>query len=86
MSSRATVENINPTILRQCREQMGLSLDDVRKTVASIEKIENGDKKPTFNQIDQLAELYLVPRWVFIADDLPHEYQFDRIHPCLSSI
>lgn len=81
MSSRATVDNINPTILRQCREQMGLSLDDVRKTVASIEKIENGDKKPSFNQIDQLAELYLVPRWVFIADNLPQEYQFDQSIP-----
>ena len=81
MSSRATVENINPTILRQCREQMGLSLGDVRKKIASIEKIENGDKKPTFNQIDQLAELYLVPRWVFIADNLPHEYQFDKSIP-----
>ena len=81
MSGRATVENINTTILRQCREQMGLSLDDVKRTVASIEKIENGGKKPTFNQIDQLAKLYLVPRWVFISDDLPQEYQFSETIP-----
>ena len=81
MSGRATVDNINPTILRQCREQMGLSLDDVKRTVASIEKIENGGKKPTFNQIDQLAKLYLVPRWVFISDDLPQEYQFSETIP-----
>ena len=81
MSGRATVDNINTTILRQCREQMGLSLDDVRQKVASIEKIESGNKKPTFNQIDKLAELYLVPRWVFIADDLPREYQFDQSIP-----
>ena len=75
------VENINKDILRQCREQIGLSLPDVAKKVAKITGIEQGDLKPTFKQIDTLADLYKVPRWVFISDHLPEKYQFDKAIP-----
>jgi len=75
------VENINKDILRQCREQIGLSLPVVAKKVAKIAGIEQGDQKPTFKQIDTLADLYKVPRWVFISEHLPEKYQFDKAIP-----
>ncbi len=75
------VENINKDILRQSRGQIGLSLSVVAKKVAKIGAIEAGDQKPTFKQLNTLAELYKVPRWVFISDHLPEKYQFDKAIP-----
>jgi Zn-dependent peptidase ImmA (M78 family) len=80
------VENINKDILRQCREQIGLSLPDVAKKVAKIAAIEQGNQKPTFKQIDTLADLYKVPRWVFISDHLPEKYQFDKAIPAFRQL
>ncbi|MCG7852856.1 MAG: XRE family transcriptional regulator [Methanosarcinaceae archaeon] len=80
------VENINKDILRQCREQIGLSLPDVAKKVPKIAAIEQGDQKPTFKQIDTLADLYKVPRWVFISDHLPEKYQFDKAIPAFRQL
>ena len=71
------VENVNPSVLRQCREQLNLSLDAVAKKMKAIVAIEEGTQFPTFRQLDQLSELYSVPRWVFISDSLPEEYQFN---------
>ena len=75
------VEAINPEILRQCREQMGISVEEARKKVHTIIDIENGNKKPTFNQINTLSSLYGVPRWVFISDSLPEQYQLNQSIP-----
>jgi len=75
------VENVNIQILRQCREQMGFNLGDVKNKVASIEAMETGKKKPTFKQLDTLANLYNVPRWVFVSDELPTKYNFARAIP-----
>jgi len=80
------VENINKDILRQCREQIGLSIPVVAKKVAKIAAIEQGDQKPTFKQIDTLADLYKVPRWVFISDHLPGKYQFDKAIPAFRQL
>lgn len=77
----AQVENINPDILRQCREQIGLSFTDVEKKIKKIAAIENGEQKPTFNQLNTLAELYNVPRWVFVSEFLPEQYQFNNAVP-----
>lgn len=68
--------NLNLNILKQCREQMSLSLEQAAKHVRTISKIESGEKRPTYNQLDNLSDLYQVPRWVFIADDLPEEYKY----------
>ena len=78
---RATVRNINVEVLRQCREQMALSLEGVKKKVHSIEAIESGDKYPTFRQLSVLAETYNVPRWVFVSEQLPSEYNFVKSVP-----
>ena len=74
----ARVENINPKVLRQCREQAGLSHADVGKKIKLIVDIEEGKQHPTFKQLDTLSELYNVPRWVFVSEDLPEEYQFNK--------
>ena len=75
------VEKINPSVLRQCREQISMSLAEAEKKVGKLEDIENGEKKPTYKQIDDLAKLYGVPRWVFISESLPEQYQFDKAIP-----
>ena len=74
----AKVENVNPEVLRKCREQIGLSLFDVKKKVPKIAAIEQEEWEPTFKQLDTLAELYKVPRWVFTSESLPEQYQFNR--------
>ncbi len=77
----ARVKNINPNVLRQCREQIGISLSDVKKKVKLISTIEQGDGLPTFNQLDILSKLYGVPRWVFVSESLPKQYQFEKVVP-----
>lgn len=72
----ATVENVNVAILLQCRKQMALDVEEVKKKVGSIKSIESGAKYPTYKQLDVLAHLYKVPRWVFISEELPSEYNF----------
>ena len=72
------VENVNPEVLRKCREQIGLNLSDVKKKVPKIASIEQEEWKPTFKQLNTLAELYKVPRWVFTSESLPEQYQFNR--------
>jgi Zn-dependent peptidase ImmA (M78 family) len=43
-------------------------------------------QKPTFKQLDTLAEFYKVPRWVFISDQLPEKYQFDKAIPAFRQL
>ncbi len=81
MKTRVENININVAILRQCREQMALSIEDVKKKGISIEDIELGKRWPTFRQLDILAEMYNVPRWVFISDQLPSEYNYVKSVP-----
>ena len=76
-----TVENVNVRILQECREQIGLTIDEVSGKVASIVKIESGGKPPSFKQLDTLAHLYNVPRWVFISEEIPEKYRFARMIP-----
>lgn len=76
--TRLRVENIHPDILRQCREQIGLNIEQAQRkaSIKTLDKIEEGEVKPTFNQIAKLANLYQVPQWVFLKDKLPSRYQF----------
>ena len=75
------VKNVKGAILRQCREQLALSLEEVKKKVKFIEDIEEEKKCPTFKQLNTLAEMYNVPRWVFISDKLPSEYNYVKSVP-----
>ncbi len=72
-------ENTNTEILRQCREQLGMTIEKVTRKVKKIAEIENGDVKPTFKQLDSLSWLYQVPRWVFISEEFPEQYQIERL-------
>ena len=71
--------SVNTDILRQCRENMALSVNDVRSRINSIEKIEAGEKQPTFKQLKTLSELYQLPDWVFICEELPEKYQLNQL-------
>ena len=73
------IENINPQILRQCREQIGLSIEQAEKkaNVNKLTSIEAGEKYPTIKQIENLAKRYHVPTWVFLEKELPAKYHFD---------
>ncbi len=75
------IDNINTEILRQCRQQIGLNILEVKGKIKKIEEIEEDKQKPTFNQLNTLAQLYNVPRWVFISDKLPEKYKFDKALP-----
>ncbi len=79
--SASLIKNANPAILRACREQINMDIAEVKKKVASIIDIEAGEKHPTINQLDRLSELYLVPRWIFINETLPPQYQFNKTSP-----
>ncbi len=70
------VGNVNPNILKECREQMAYEIKTVRKTIPSIDKLEAGAKKPTFKQLAELSKLYCVPDWVFISEQMPERYKF----------
>jgi len=75
------VKNINLEILKFCREQIGISSEEVIKKVPKLLEIEAGIRQPTFKQLDDLAALYNVPRWVFIRDSLPEQFKYDKTVP-----
>ncbi len=75
------VKSINTRILKQCRKQIGLSVDDVVKKIPKILDIEEGILNPTFKQLEILSVLYKVPRWVFISEELPKKYVFKSSVP-----
>ena len=81
------IKNTNADILRQCREQMRLTCDEVQKAIKiTISHIESGELSPTIKQLDKLGELYGVPPWVFIAESLPEQYQFTKSVPAFNSL
>jgi len=78
MAQLAQKFNLNLDILRHCREQMALPLEVVREKVKSIADIEAGKERPTYEQLDDLSDLYEVPDWVFISESLPEEYRYSH--------
>ena len=74
------VKKVKPKILRQCREQIGLSVEQAEKKAClkTLASIEAGEKYPTINQIESLAKQYHVPAWVFLEEELPDKYCFNK--------
>lgn len=75
-----TIHNINPVVLKQCRQQIGLhDMDEAKRVtgVSSLDKIEAGEKQPTLKQQEKLADVYAVPFWAFYKSELPAEYDSD---------
>ena len=75
--TKEVINEINLVVLRQCREQIGLSVEEVRKKFPRIDKFESGEAKPTYKQLSDMAELYVVPQWVFLKSELPDEYKLE---------
>jgi len=70
------ISSVNIDTVKKCRLQISLSLAEVESKVNHIRGIEDGSYIPTLAQLDTLSKLYSVPRWVFIADNLPQQYDF----------
>ncbi len=79
------VNNINTAILKQCRKQMALDIEEAKKKIPSIKEIEAGEKRPTYKQLRAIADYYNVPDWVFICNELPKQFQF-KTHPAFRSL
>ena len=80
---------VNRDILRKCRLNMALSLSEVNKKVEGIRGFEGRFEKDRWvklpiDLIDKLADLYEVPRWVFLEKKLPKEYdyKFENVVVC----
>ena len=79
------VKNYNAKILRECRRQLGIDIQTAAKKaqieMEALEALEAGagGKYPTCSQLTKFAHFYRVPRWVFISDELPAEYQFRKL-------
>ncbi len=74
------IDGINVSVLKQCREQLNLGLDEAvqlsgMKTL-KLSEIENGGRLPTYRQLCELAKTYLVPAWVFLEEDIPPAFRF----------
>ena len=76
------ISRVNHHIFRQCREQIGLSIEQAqKKTCKTLEEIEEGKTNPTFCQLEKIAHLYHVPPWVFLRNELPEQYDYGRHMP-----
>ncbi len=79
--TKLRVRHINPAMLRQCREQIGLNFEEAQKKIKILDKLENGELQPTFKQLASLSSLYHVPQWVFLKQELPEQYRFKDSMP-----
>ncbi len=74
------IAGINGGVLKQCREQLGLDLDEAGRLsdMKKLPEVERGEHQPTYLQLCRLADLYLVPTWVFQEKMLPREFRFQE--------
>ena len=79
--TKLRVRHLNPAMLRQCREKIGLNFEEAQKKVNSLNKLENGELQPTFKQLASLSSLNHVPQWVFLKQELPEQYRFQESIP-----
>ena len=79
--TKLRVRHINPAMLRQYREQIGLNFEEAQKKVNSLDKLENGELQPTFKQLASLSSLNHVPQWVFLKQELPEQYRYQESIP-----
>jgi transcriptional regulator with XRE-family HTH domain len=61
---------VNPDIIRWARESSGYSIEEIAKklkiSVENYIKIERGEKKPTFKQIEKLSHYFKRPISAFL--------------------
>ncbi len=75
------VQGIKSKTVKACREQIGIPLERVENVVPKIREVERGERSLTFRQLDLLAELYHVPRWVFFQDEIPEVFDYNKTIP-----
>jgi Zn-dependent peptidase ImmA (M78 family)/DNA-binding XRE family transcriptional regulator len=68
---------VNPDIIRWARESSGYSIEEIAKklkiSVENYIKIERGEKKPTFKQIEKLSHYFKRPISAFLLSEAPKE-------------
>ena len=76
------IEGVNAGVLKQCREQLGLDLNEAAQLsgmkALKLSEIESGDHLPTYRQLCKLAETYLVPAWVFLEEVIPQAFRLQE--------
>lgn len=84
--AKVYVQGINHRTLKACREQIGMPLERVERFVPKIREVEEGVWGLTFRQLDILADLYQVPRWVFLEDEIPEAFDYNKTIPGFRTI
>lgn len=65
---------VNPAVITWARDRSGFSLDDASRYFKKISSWEDGDARPTYSQLEQMAEKFKCPVAVFFflaPPDLP---------------
>ncbi|MFN3599129.1 MAG: ImmA/IrrE family metallo-endopeptidase [Aquificaceae bacterium] len=74
---RSFVVDVNPKIIEWARESAGWSLEEISKKLKlpeeEYQKIESGEKNPTFKQLELMAEYFKRPLTVFFLPEPPKE-------------
>jgi Zn-dependent peptidase ImmA (M78 family)/transcriptional regulator with XRE-family HTH domain len=71
--------NVNPNMIKMAREEVGLSFHELPKTLKNAEKWENGELKPTWNDLRNLAKKYKRPPVFYLMSEPPKEEKEDII-------
>ena len=76
---------VNPILLRKCREQVNLSIEEVEQklNLTTLAKMEQEGRKPTHKQLAELAKLYLVGPGLFFlkGNQIPDHSNFQQLIP-----
>ena len=62
---------VTPAVIRWAREQAGIPLAEAREAFGDIERWESGSSRPSYCEIEQLADQYKVPIAVFFFPEPP---------------
>lgn len=65
--------NANPVMIKWAREDAGFTLDELPGYLKDAEKWENGEKKPTWGDLRNLAKKYKRPSFFYFLSEPPKE-------------
>lgn len=73
---------VEPEVLVWARESIGRNIEEVAKQLNVsndlVKRLENGEKKPTLNQLKKLAQYYKRPLGVFFLPEPPEEFSLPK--------
>ena len=76
---------VNPILLRKCREQVNLSIEEAEKKLKlkTLAKMEQEGRRPSYKQLFELADLYLVGPGLFFlkGNQIPEHSNFQQLIP-----